>query len=283
VLDGHRFAAIRDTDDGVLDGNTTWDRAVGPMQFIPGTWARWGADADGDGTADPQDIDDAAAGASAYLCAGGRDLATPGGLSAAVLSYNHSTAYLEVVLRWKARFDLAAPGSVSLPPAPAEPRHLATQHHPEVAALASGPVQAAKPVAPTAPSTPAPVAVVPAPVAEDPAPAPVEEPPPVAEVPPPDPDPAPAPTPTPTPAPTPEPCATPSEPADPADPADPAEPADPADPAEPTATPVDPATPADPGATPVDPAGGSTDPCAPAADQPDTPAPGSGDPATPAP
>ena len=34
-LDGGSFAAIPDTDDGVLDGDALWDRADGPKQFIP--------------------------------------------------------------------------------------------------------------------------------------------------------------------------------------------------------------------------------------------------------
>ena len=39
VLDGGPgMAAISDTDQGKFDGDTKWDRAVGPMQFIPGTW-----------------------------------------------------------------------------------------------------------------------------------------------------------------------------------------------------------------------------------------------------
>jgi Transglycosylase SLT domain len=98
VLDGRQFATIRDTDHGRWDGDVTWDRAVGPMQFIPSTWARYGRDADRDGVADPQDIEDAALSAAGYLCAGGRDLAQPGDLRAAILAYNHSTSYLATVL-----------------------------------------------------------------------------------------------------------------------------------------------------------------------------------------
>ena len=68
------FAAVGDTDGGRYDEDPVWDRAVGPMQFIPSTWARWGRDGDGDGTADPFTIYDATAGAAAYLCAGRTDL-----------------------------------------------------------------------------------------------------------------------------------------------------------------------------------------------------------------
>lgn len=94
---GPHVRAIPDTDHGVLDGDTTWDRAVGPFQFIPSTWARWGTDANGDGRADPQNIDDAALSAGRYLCADGKDLATGDGWSRAVLSYNSSAQYLQEV------------------------------------------------------------------------------------------------------------------------------------------------------------------------------------------
>ncbi len=93
-------AVITDTDHGLLDGDTVYDRAVGPMQFIPSTWARWGADGNGDGKKNPSNIFDATLAAAHYLCADGRDLSTLPGLTAAVLSYNHSQPYLETVLAW---------------------------------------------------------------------------------------------------------------------------------------------------------------------------------------
>jgi len=94
-LDGSPgFAAIPDTDGGLLDGDTEWDRAVGPMQFIPESWKRYGRDANGDGVADPHQIDDAALGAAHLLCTNGGDLSTPEGWSGAVYAYNRSEEYL---------------------------------------------------------------------------------------------------------------------------------------------------------------------------------------------
>lgn len=94
VLDGAGFAAIADTDESVLDGDTRWDRAVGPMQFIPSTWQLVGRDGNGDGTADPFNIDDAALSAASYLCSGGRDLTTAQGWTDAIYAYNQSDAYI---------------------------------------------------------------------------------------------------------------------------------------------------------------------------------------------
>ncbi|MET8171415.1 lytic transglycosylase domain-containing protein [Streptomyces clavifer] len=100
VLNGDGFADIRDTDGGAYDGDTRYDRAVGPMQFIPSTWAHWGKDGNGDGRRDPNNIVDAALAAGHYLCAGRRDLSVRGDLDRAVLSYNHSDTYLRTVLSW---------------------------------------------------------------------------------------------------------------------------------------------------------------------------------------
>ncbi|MFJ6777597.1 lytic transglycosylase domain-containing protein, partial [Kitasatospora sp. NPDC091257] len=104
ALDGNGFAAISDTDGGRYDGDSRWDRAVGPMQFIPSTWASWGVDANGDGKADPNNVFDAAETAGRYLCAGGRDLADPAQLDRAVLSYNNSGEYLRTVRNWMAHY-----------------------------------------------------------------------------------------------------------------------------------------------------------------------------------
>ncbi|AIS01845.1 lytic transglycosylase domain-containing protein [Streptomyces glaucescens] len=100
ALDGRGFALILDTEGGAHDGDRTYDRAVGPMQFLPSTWARWGADGNSDGRADPNNVFDAALAAGHYLCAGGRDLGRGAGLDAAILSYNHSRPYLELVRYW---------------------------------------------------------------------------------------------------------------------------------------------------------------------------------------
>ncbi|WP_308294231.1 hypothetical protein [Streptomyces sp. ST2-7A] len=100
VLDGNGFARITDTDGGRWDGDAVYDRAVGPMQFIPSTWAGWGADGNGDGVSDPNNVYDATLAAGHYLCAGSRDLSRPADLDRALLSYNNSREYVNTVLSW---------------------------------------------------------------------------------------------------------------------------------------------------------------------------------------
>ena len=95
ALDGDPFAAIPATaETSRWHGDPEWDHAVGPMQFIPSTWAQWGADGDGDGVADPNDLDDAAATAVAYLCADGHDLTSGAGWADAIFGYNHDDSYV---------------------------------------------------------------------------------------------------------------------------------------------------------------------------------------------
>lgn len=99
ALDGYGVAAIPATPESTAwHGDPVWDHAVGPMQFLPSSWERWAADGDGDGSADPHDLDDAALAAGRYLCADGVDLSTADGWRGAVLSYNHSEDYLAAVL-----------------------------------------------------------------------------------------------------------------------------------------------------------------------------------------
>lgn len=171
LLDGGPFAVIRDTDSGSFDGNSVWDRAVGPMQFIPSTWVWAGVDGDGDGRADPQNVYDAAHSAAGYLCRYGRDLTLQPDLRAAIYSYNQSDEYVAVVLEWMAYFEargLDAVGSVGfrvgsggraseLPPLPSTtstptPRTTAAAAAPETPETAETPPTTPEPVT-TTPST----------------------------------------------------------------------------------------------------------------------------------
>ena len=109
ALDGTRGTAkILDTDGGYLDGDTVYDRAVGPMQFIPTTWRAYGVDASGDGIADPHHVIDATWSAARYLCALGAD--DPSRVPDAIWSYNHSWEYVEDVLAQASVYATAAIG-----------------------------------------------------------------------------------------------------------------------------------------------------------------------------
>jgi len=99
-LDGNGFALIKDTDHGKYDGNSSYDQAVGPMQFIPSTWAWAGRDGNGDGVKNPNNVYDAALAAGHYLCRNGWDLSSQADLNRAILSYNNSQDYLNLVLTW---------------------------------------------------------------------------------------------------------------------------------------------------------------------------------------
>lgn len=88
----------------ILDHTGQGVRAMGPMQFIPGTWNRWGTDANGDGKADPNNIFDATYSAGRYLCAGVADIMAGNNEVTAVLRYNHSMEYVTNVLGWAAAY-----------------------------------------------------------------------------------------------------------------------------------------------------------------------------------
>lgn len=119
-LDGTRgTAVIPDSDKGTLDGDTAYDHAVGPMQFIPSTWKRVGQDGNGDGKVDPYNAYDAALTAGTYLCRANPNgnLDTDDGLRPALYSYNHSNAYVETVLSITHGYDAIA-AQLPAPPPP---------------------------------------------------------------------------------------------------------------------------------------------------------------------
>jgi membrane-bound lytic murein transglycosylase B len=72
--------------------------AIGPMQFMPGTFRRYGVDGDGDGVADPWDPEDAIWSAARYLCATGARGGTPQGVHDALFAYNRAEWYVQLVL-----------------------------------------------------------------------------------------------------------------------------------------------------------------------------------------
>jgi membrane-bound lytic murein transglycosylase B len=129
--------------DGTLPGNEviisssagnrlTYARALGPMQFLPGTWARYAADGDGDGVADPQNLFDSTLTAARYLCSGGLNLRDPAQVMAAILRYNNSTPYAQNVLGWAAAYATGVV-PVDLPAITGPPPPLGNAHdeHPE--------------------------------------------------------------------------------------------------------------------------------------------------------
>jgi membrane-bound lytic murein transglycosylase B len=133
-LDGtNGTARITDSDRGLLDRDTVYDRAVGPMQFIPSTWQVVGVDADRDGVKNPQDMTDSASAAGIYLCSGPGNLSIPGELHAAIMRYNASDSYVQMVTDLAATYRLGVsalpstePTLVTAPSTTAGPPILAT-------------------------------------------------------------------------------------------------------------------------------------------------------------
>ncbi len=131
-------AAIHDTDHGRFDGDKVWDRAVGPMQFIPSTWAYAGRDGDGDGTATPNDLDDAALAAADYLCPSSGSILAPGAMRRAILSYNHSDYYVTLVTAFARGYRTGSFSIPSPPPPAAVPASGAGDHHGRAGAKGTG-------------------------------------------------------------------------------------------------------------------------------------------------
>jgi hypothetical protein len=99
---------VKDTDKGQYDQDKVWDRAVGPMQIIPGVWTEFGADGNGDGFRNPNNVYDAVTTVAVYLCSKGDDLKSPRDLVAALLRYQHSKDFVATVLRWMRLYSKSA-------------------------------------------------------------------------------------------------------------------------------------------------------------------------------
>jgi hypothetical protein len=193
VLNGvGSVAAISDHDDGRWDLDSVWDRAVGPMQFIPGTWALFGIDGSGDGTADPNNVFDAALSAGHYLCVGTSEVRTAEGLAAALRRYNNSASYVATVMSWIIAYDNGTAVAADDAGADSDP---GTDPAQPPSTTVTRPPTAAP--GPTPSSTPSPSS------AESPSPSPTL---------------TPSPTPTATPSPTPTPSPSPTDPDSPTPP-----------------------------------------------------------------
>ncbi|MEU4316168.1 lytic transglycosylase [Nocardia sp. NPDC024068] len=118
VLDGSLSGnnVIHDSDSGALDGFSGYDRAVGPMQFLPETWTAFAGDGNRDGISDPQNYYDATLTAGKYLCSGGLDMSDPAQQTRAILRYNNSMAYVANVMAWEQSYNTGiAPRPAELP------------------------------------------------------------------------------------------------------------------------------------------------------------------------
>jgi hypothetical protein len=78
--------------------------ALGPMQFLPSTWATWGTDGFGDtGPPDIMNPFDAVPSAARLLCANGA-ASGAAGLRQAIFAYNHADWYVDEVLTLAAEY-----------------------------------------------------------------------------------------------------------------------------------------------------------------------------------
>ena len=92
-------SVIRDTDAGQLDSDTPTTARSARCSSSPRPGRSSASTPTTTAQRNPQDIDDAALATAVYLCSGDDDLSTVAGQRAAVYRYNHSTSYVNLVLR----------------------------------------------------------------------------------------------------------------------------------------------------------------------------------------
>lgn len=106
VLDG----SLAGTRPIPLSGPSPWhnhpsfDRALGPMQFLTDTFRSNGTDGNGDGVATPHNAIDAIHSAARFLCGDGGEVTS---LRDAIFKYNRSEVYVDAVLDFASRYGVA--------------------------------------------------------------------------------------------------------------------------------------------------------------------------------
>ena len=176
------------------------------MQIIPGVWEEFGADGNGDGFRNPNNVYDAVTTVAVYLCSEGDDLKRPRDLVASLLRYQHSKDFVATVLRWmrvysksavlvpNAKGNLAAPKMIGNADRKTDPRAVPEVPDDKASPTAKPSVPATKPTLPDPIDTPT-----------RPTTRPTRQP---TDKPTPTPTPSDTPTPKPTPTPTPTPTST---------------------------------------------------------------------------
>jgi hypothetical protein len=105
--------------------------AIGWMQFMPSTWAKYGVDANHDGKRDPYDPQDAIYGAANYLHASG----APGDWQTAIFAYNHAQWYIGEVVTHADEYRSAGLAALSNPASSGCSGDVGSQPHGRMAAL----------------------------------------------------------------------------------------------------------------------------------------------------
>lgn len=88
--------SVPDTDGGDIDGDSTQDIPVGPMQLMPSRWEQYGVAVEPGDQPNPDQIDDAALTTAKILCTAG-DLSTPEVWLTAMSEFNPHHVFLKAV------------------------------------------------------------------------------------------------------------------------------------------------------------------------------------------
>ncbi|WP_344132396.1 murein transglycosylase [Luedemannella flava] len=88
---------VKDTDAGAYDGDSRFDRAMGPLRLMPTLWRGNAIDANGDGIVDPYNIFDSTLALARSLCAGEEDLRVRADWNKAIGRYHSGVSYARAI------------------------------------------------------------------------------------------------------------------------------------------------------------------------------------------